>query len=210
MQADFWHQMWHSGRVGFHQADINRFLQAHWQRLGLDNQTSVLVPLCGKTLDMLWLKELGHSVIGVELSEKALQDFLEEHRLVGTPTSHPDLTGYEVDGLALFCGDFFHLRARDCAEVGAVYDRAALIALPPSMRQDYVAHMKAILPQTVPQMLIAMEYDQAALSGPPFSVGRAEIERLYAPDYHVDVLESVRFERKGVATVETAYRLTPA
>ncbi|KUJ71751.1 thiopurine S-methyltransferase [Thiomicrospira sp. WB1] len=209
MQADFWHQMWHSGRVGFHQTEINRFLQSHWQALGLSGDESVLVPLCGKTLDMLWLKELGHAVTGVELSAKALEEFLQAHQLVGTPTSHPQLTGYEVSGLSLYCGDFFHLRAEDCAEIGAVYDRAALIALPEAMRREYVAHLNAILPRPVPQMLIAMTYDQRVLSGPPFSVDQSEIERLYGAHYRVQVLESVAFERKGVPTVETAYHLIP-
>lgn len=209
MDAAFWHQMWHSGQVGFHQSDINQFLQKEWQQLGLQGQETVLVPLCGKTLDMLWLKQLGHSVVGVELSEAALQSFLETHQLTGTPTSHPHFCGYEVAGLTLYCGDFFHLSATDCQSIGAVYDRAALIALPEAMRQDYVAHLKSILPQTQPQLLIAMEYDSTRLSGPPFSVSQSEIEQLYAPQYRIHPLQSIAFERKGVPTTETAYWLEP-
>ena len=63
MEAAFWHQKWKENRIGFHQADFNRWLQSWWS--AQQGSDPVLVPLCGKSRDMLWLREQGHPVDGL-------------------------------------------------------------------------------------------------------------------------------------------------
>lgn len=209
MKADFWHRKWARDEIGFHQPGVNALLKTYWPTLGVAEGAAVLVPLCGKSQDMVWLHASGHPVLGVELSEKALADFLTENDLNGRPAQHDRFCGYELDDMTLFCGDFFHLCADDCEGVQAVYDRAALVALPPEMCRRYAEHMTAILGATVPMLLIGLEYDQTLKAGPPFSVPESEIRDLFVDRYQIEVLHWETFERKSVSTTETVYRLTP-
>lgn len=209
MEADFWHQMWRSGRVGFHQSNVNAFLTKHWKKLNLEGHEQVLVPLCGKSLDMLWLAQQGHSVLGVELNEPALQAFLSEHNLQAASIQHPLFRSYEVEDMTLLCGDFFDLSAKDCASVKAAYDRAALVALPLEMRQQYALHLKTILAPDVSIFLVAMDYDQALQSGPPFAVSELEVKDLFGDTFDIEKIDSETFERKGVQTTENVFVLTP-
>jgi len=205
MEANFWHDMWATGVVGFHQPDINRYLKNHWARLNLKGNESVLVPLCGKSLDMVWLAQQGHSILGVELSQKALDEFLAENKFSANPIQTESYCGYQLPDMTLLCGDFFHLTAEQCSEITVVYDRAAIVALPPAMRKDYVQHLQAILPKGTQYLLVAMEYDQTVMPGPPFSVSETEIRALFEPFSTVKKIEAFSFERKGNAVVEKVY-----
>lgn len=215
MQNEFWHQMWASGVVGFHQPEVNSYLKNYWHKLlpsaDTDHAGEVLVPLSGKTLDMLWLKEQGHDILAVELSQKALDEFIAENdlhrRYKIQDLNHERFCGYELKALRLFCGDFFHLTKEDCKDIVAVYDRAALVALPPEMRADYAKHLMEILPDKTPMLLIAMDYDQSQTSGPPFAVSDAEIYQLYGDHYQIEKVQQERFSRKGIKTVESTYLL---
>ncbi len=205
MEAKFWHDMWDSGVVGFHLPDVNAYLKKHWSKLNLQGQESVLVPLCGKTLDMVWLAQQGHEVLGVELSQKALDEFLQENGLEAKPHSTDKHCGYRLPSMTLLCGDFFHIDAEQCQDIAVVYDRAALVALPPEMRQQYVRHLNEILPQGSKTLLVTMEYDQSKLQGPPFSVEEKEVLALFAHCKKIDKLEQVPFVRKGVDAVEKVF-----
>lgn len=213
MDADFWHNKWAQRLIGFHQSDTNPFLAEGWGALGLDNQGEVLVPLCGKTLDMMWLKTRGHSVLGVELSAQALDEFVEEHRLDAAPLTHTHYCGYQLKGMRLFCGDFFHLSAEDCQNVVGVYDRAALIALPPDMRKDYARHLIEVLPPTAPIFLVTMTYDEGDsspnTSGPPFSVSDNEVLALFSPHFDCRLRKETETQRKGQTIREAAWHLIP-
>ena len=208
--------MWATGKVGFHQSQINDFLITHWPALNLKGHESVLVPLCGKSLDMLWLQQRGHNVLGVELSQQALQAFLTEAHMEAKPVQHNPFCGYESAGMTLLCGDFFKLRLEDCSDIRAVYDRAAIVALPPQMRQAYVLHLKKVLP-TLPKssksskgigvqiLMVTLEYDQSKMSGPPFSVTEPEVRDLFGAFATVNKLCEVPTSRKGLAMLEKAY-----
>lgn len=208
MEADFWHQMWAGGSLGFHQNEINAFLTQHWPQLALQGSERVLVPLCGKSKDMLWLAEQGHSVLGVELSETAVDAFFAENQLAAKPINHDCFAGAETEAIQLYCGDFFKLSAQDCKDVKAVYDRAAIVALPEAMRQQYVAHLKTILPKGTRYLIVIMDYDQSLMSGPPFSVTEDELRTLFSDFESIEKVEEVHFARKGVATKEMAFVMT--
>ncbi len=185
MEPEFWHQRWQEGQIGFHQEAVNAHLQAFWPGLGVPPSTVVFVPLCGKSLDMLWLRSQGHRVIGVELSGIAVKSFFSGNRLEPAVAHEPPFTKYSADGITIYCGDFFSLTAAHMAPAGAMYDRASLIALPPAMRQRYAAAIAAKLPPAARVVLVTVEYDQGRMSGPPFAVHEEEVARLYSPHFKI-------------------------
>lgn len=207
MEPEFWHNRWQQRQIGFHQTDVHPLLQHFWPTLKLTHGSEVLVPLCGKSKDMLWLRQQGHAVLGVELSEIALREFIDEHRLDARPVQHAHYCGYDLPDMTLLCGDFFHLSAADCTEVRAVYDRAALVALPPALRQRYVEHMLAVLPSGCEVLLISMESPQLGDSGPPFMVDEAEIRQRFRNARSVECLHTHATDRKGVPMAEKVYRI---
>ena len=189
MQPDFWYKKWESNQIGFHQPQVNPYLQRHWPDLSVAEQARVLVPLCGKSLDLLWLAGRGHQVLGVELSEKAVEDFFSEQQLPVQVSEKGAFKIYRAGSIELWCGDFFALTADDVADCVALYDRAALIALPAPMRERYAAHLQAILPTGLQGLLITLDYDQAQMPGPPFAVDDAEVRRLLGDAWQVQMLE---------------------
>ena len=190
MQADFWHQRWATNQNGFHQSEVNPYLQKYWAALGIEPAARVLVPLCGKSLDLSWLAGQGHPVLGVELSEKAVQEFFSEQGLTPLVSQNGAFKVYSAGAVEIWCGDFFSLRAEDVIGCAALYDRAAIIALPPVMRGRYVDHLDKVLPKHCKGLLITLDYDQAKIDGPPFSVPDEEVQRLLTPAWELEVLET--------------------
>lgn len=182
MEPDFWHQRWQQNKIGFHQGEVNPYLRKYWQELGVPAPARILVPLCGKSLDLLWLVQQGYQVEGVELSELAVRAFFAEQGLDAQHRTQGDWQIWEHENLRLWCGDFFNLSPAQLGPIDAVYDRAALIALPAAMRQAYVRHMQNLVGE-VPHLLITLEYPQAKMDGPPFSVEQAEVEDLFGARY---------------------------
>ena len=191
MDHDFWHQRWQTNRIGFHQPEVNAQLQQFWPRLELPPGSRVFIPLCGKSLDILWLRDQGFDVVGVELSPIAVQAFFDENSLSCGKQSLGSFVRYQTDAIEIFCGDYFDLTARLLGDVRAVFDRASLIALPPAMRQDYVRHHAGLLVDNVPVLLITLDYDQGEMDGPPFAVTQAEVGHLYGGRYQIECLLDV-------------------
>lgn len=211
MEEQFWHERWQSNATAFHEGRPNELLQRHLPALGLPQGARILVPLCGKSRDLHWLLAQGYRVAGVELSRLAVEQLFAE--LGTTPRIATDgaLARWEADGLVLHVGNLFALDPAALGTVDAIYDRAALVALPEPMRRDYAAHLVALAPGA-PQLLISFEYDQALLAGPPFAVTEAEITRLYGASHHVACLErrAVPGGLKGICPAEeAAWLLTP-
>lgn len=217
MQPEFWHKKWESNQIGFHQPEVNPYLQRHWPDLAIPAPARVLVPLCGKSLDLLWLAGRGHRVLGVELSQRAVEDFFREQQLQPQISEEGGFKVYRAGAIELWCGDFFSLTAADVAGCTALYDRAALIALPPMMRERYAAHLQSILP-TCRGLLVTLDYDQSQMPGPPFSVDDAEVQRLLGSVWRVEMLEqqdvlgdSWKFVQAGVTRLEErVYRICGA
>ncbi len=185
MEAEFWQNRWRNGQIGFHQPSVERNLRRHWPELPLKKGGRVFVPLCGKSLDLLWLRDRGHGVTGVELSARALEDFCRENGVPARRRILHDFDAYEAEGLELYRGDFFKLTAPLLGDVAAVYDRAALISWAPELRSAYVDRCAALVRPGTQMLLIALEYPQAQMSGPPFSVSRVDVERLYSSDFEI-------------------------
>lgn len=209
MDADFWHSRWQEGRIGFHQSDVNPFLLSHWKALKLPPQSTVFVPLCGKSKDMLWLASLGHRVIGIELSEIAAQQFFTEQGVQPNVVKGDSFTSYSANNVTILCGDFFDLEI-NLKGVAAVFDRAALIALPKETRKRYVEHLRKLLPKGCQLLLVSMEYDESALSGPPFNVPWAEVSTLFDHQGELTILSEQQADARGTPCLERLYHLSYA
>ena len=216
MEADFWYNRWENNLTGFHLDEVNPHLKENWSVLNLPAESRIFVPLCGKSLDLIWLAEQGHQVIGIELSHLAAEAFFSENKLAVERSQVGSLELWQSEKISLFCGDFFDLTAEILGQVDAVYDRASLIALPPAMRQNYAAKMTE-LAQSAPKLLVTLEYDQSKMDGPPFSVSEDEVRALYEANYQVkqltaqDVLgDNEKFREKGLNYMnECIYQLSP-
>ncbi|WP_349976106.1 thiopurine S-methyltransferase [Pseudomonas sp. WHRI 8519] len=213
MEQAFWHQKWADNQIGFHQAQVNPYLQRYWPGLGLAAGSRVLVPLCGKSLDLAWLAGQGYRVRGVELSRRAVEDFFQEQGLQAQVRQQGAFEVWSSGEVELWCGDFFALRAEDVADCVGLYDRAALIALPPAMRERYMGLLSRLLPAGR-GLVVTLGYEQRLLAGPPFSVADEEVRRGFA-GWQVEELEaqdvigeSPKFLQAGVkCLVERAYRV---
>ncbi len=165
-----WLNRWDIGRTGWHEPAGNRNLQAHWRFSG----RRVLVPLCGKTPDLLWLESQGNEVVGVELAEVAVEAFFSENELEYEAVDDGPLPGYRCTTrkVTLYCGDFF---AFDHEPFNAHYDRGALIALSRELRPRYAAHTASLLTSDARQFVLTVDYDDSVCQGPPFSVSADEL-----------------------------------
>jgi thiopurine S-methyltransferase len=221
VHPEFWHERWRSGQVGFHQPAVNRLLERHWPRVvaGLPPNAPVYVPLCGKSLDLAWLAQRGHRVVGSELSGLAIAEFLAGARLsvAGTdPASDPTHRVHEAGPYRLIEGDAFTLQPSQTGPLAALYDRAALVALPEGpMRAAYAASLVRLLAPGAPGLLVSFEYPQHLRPGPPFSLPRAAVDTVLAADFEIEELERVdligespKFAASGIEQLwEVAYRL---
>lgn len=191
MEPDFWRSRWSEGRIGFHEGRPNALLVKHLAALGKAKR--VLVPLCGKAEDLAFLASQGHQVVGVELVESAVKAFFSERGVTPVIDTHGPFKRYTAANITVLAGDFFATTRELLGAVDALYDRAAVIALPETMRPGYVKHLRSLLPAGAPGIVITTEYPQEKLEGPPFSVPEAELRAHYAGS-KVELVDEVRAE----------------
>lgn len=178
MDPGFWNSRWSAGSIGFHEGAPNAHLRNHAGELGAGKR--VLVPLCGKAEDLAFLAAHGHQVVGVELVESAVRAFFEEHGATPVVTEGRPFTRYAAGSITVLVGDFFATTRELVGPVDALYDRAALVALPEPMRAAYVRQLRTLMPAGARGLIVTMEYPQDEMSGPPFSVPEAELRARYA------------------------------
>ncbi len=216
MEPGFWQDKWNNNEIGFHLDQVHPLLVRYWTTPPFLSARRIFVPLCGKTLDMHFLRGQGAEVIGAELSGKAVTAFFAE---AGVEPEVSEWSGgkcYRHDGITLFQGDIFSLTQDQLGPVDAIYDRAAVIALPDSLRQQYVRHLLT-LSARAPQLLITLSYDQSQMPGPPFSVDAGNVQALYGDDYVItelagaDILDhEPGFRERGLtALAQHCWQLTP-
>jgi thiopurine S-methyltransferase len=189
VDAPFWHDRWQRNQIGFHEPKANPLLVAHFDRVSLPAGSCIFVPLCGKTLDIHWLLSRGYRIAGVELSAIAVRQLFAQLGVTPQTAAIGELTRYSAPGIEIFQGDIFELSRGELLEVDAIYDRAALIALPGPLRSRYARHLVEITDRAT-QLLICVNYEQQLLAGPPFSVDGAEVARLYQYAYELEALGS--------------------
>ncbi len=213
MEADFWLKKWELGETGFHQESINEMLQAWWPSVEAPAGSAVLVPLCGKSLDMRWLAEQGHKVVGVEVSPVACEAFFDGLQLKPDIEKAGAFRSYSAGPYRVLQGDFFAATAADVAPVASFYDRAALVAMPPEMQPDYTRQLLSLLPPGAVGLINCLEYPPEVMDGPPFSIGQASLHKLLGPQCGIRRLSiqevntaGTSLEGRGlVGLAETAY-----
>lgn len=189
MDPTFWRQKWESNQLGFHKSEANPALVNHLKKLALPKGSRIFLPLCGKTLDIGWLLSQGYRVVGAELVDLAIQQLFDELRVDPTISPSGKLTLYQAHDIDIFVGDIFDVSPENLGPVDAIYDRGALVALPKEIQRRYTAHLRDIT-QQAPQLLVTLEYDQALMAGPPFSISSEEVHQHYGATYDISLLAS--------------------
>ena len=209
-----WINRWENNKIGWHAEQVNRHLIKYLDKFDLLTGESIFVPLCGKTNDMLFLLEKDLKVIGVEMSNLAIEQFFSENQLDYVVSKIDKFVLYEGDGIKLYCGDFFDLKSKHLENVKALYDRASLIALNEELRQKYVKHLNDIIGIGASILLLTLNYPQHQRSGPPFAVNKEEVDQLCNGSFDIqelycieDIENEPMFQNLGVDFVEKAVYL---
>lgn len=190
MEREFWLERWRTGATGWHQPDTHPLLERHADvLLGARQPPRVFVPLCGASLDMLWLRRRGASIVGIDLADTAFRRFYADAGLEPQVDRTCLFERWSADGIELLAGDFFDVDETVLGSFDAVYDRAALFALPPPMRARYAAKMADLCRPGTPILQVTFEYDQREMTGPPFAVWPSDLEALYAAAFELRPLE---------------------
>ena len=204
MERSFWSARWEGGRIGFHLEDVNPNLEQHWPGLTNGDVGRVLVPLCGKSNDLQWLAERGHLVEGVEFIPEAVESFFSERGLSPERGTVGSLPSFAKDGLRLIVGDFFQLSSDALPSCAWVYDRAALVAISPDRRREYLEQVHRLTQPGAGLMLVNFVHDIG--SGPPFSIPSEELLRLADSLFELelqaerDILDE-RFASRGATSL---------
>ncbi|WP_444996763.1 thiopurine S-methyltransferase [Aliikangiella sp. IMCC44359] len=190
MNKNYWLQKWRKNDIAFHQNMVNPFLIKYFNQLPLTIGQRIFVPLCGKTNDIAWLLTNGYEVVGAELSEQAIKQLFHHLNISPQISKIGNLSQYKAQNIKIFVGDLFDLTTAILPNIHAVYDRAALVALPKDIRIQYTSHLTDIT-QNTPQLVITYEYDQVKMDGPPFSISDEEIYYHYEKNYDPILLTSI-------------------
>ena len=206
-----WLARWQDNKIGWHVDVVNQSLVDYLELLELEPGDNVFVPLCGKSIDLIYLSEMGYSVIGVELSPVGVVQFFVDNNLQYVVSEVDGFSLYQSERIKIYCGDYFNLNAGHLLSVSAVFDRASLIALDLDLREKYTVHLTAIIPFDARILLLTLIYPQHQMSGPPFSVSDSEVESLFSSAFKYrqlhcfnDIENEPKFLRAGVDYVENA------
>ena len=206
-----WLHFWESNETNWHSDTITQELVEYFELFELEPEDKVFVPLCGKSLDMLYIMNQGFSVVGVEISEIGVRQFFRENDLTYKITRVDDFDLYSYENLEIYCGDFFSLTSKHLNNVKAVFDSKSLIALEPDLRQKYVKYLNDIISVGARILLVTLQYPQHQMSGPPFSVDKSEVESLFSMTFESrelrsfnDIENESKLERAGVDFINNA------
>ena len=206
-----WLKFWENNETNWHGDNVTQELIEYFELFELEPRDKVFVPLCGKSLDMLYIMNQGFSVIGVEISEIGVRQFFNENNLTYKITKVDDFDLYSTENLEIYCGDFFALTSKHLNKVKSVFDRKSLIALEPEVRQKYVKHLNDIISVGARILLVTLQYPQHQMSGPPFSVNKSEVELLFSMTFESrelrsfnDIENGLKLERAGVDFINNA------
>lgn len=220
MEIEFWLERWNRGETGFHQQHVNPYLGYYYGEMGptMEKRAGirVFVPLCGKSRDLWWLQQNGYDTIGVECSEVAVEQFFTEQQLEFSKRKKGDHHSYTSGRLEILQADFFDLQAEDLGQITDIFDRASLVALPTTMRKQYVDKITALQQPGTRTLLITLTYPENEMDGPPFSVSEDEVRELYSDRFNIEKLaaknileDEPRMKQRGLTSLtETAYKLT--
>ena len=193
---NFWESRWIHGQTGWHNSDVNEHLKAHQRVLFQEDSPKIFVPLCGKSLDMMWLSQQGASIVGVDLVKNPLDQYFEEHCLTPNSQITQGIEGLSSGNQTLFHANIFDVTLDVIEPVDAIYDRAALVALSPELREAYVEHCFSLLKPGGTILLITYDSPVADDHGPPFPVRKGTVEKLFASAEECVQIDEVHTTKK--------------
>ncbi|KAG9355394.1 hypothetical protein JZ751_000232, partial [Albula glossodonta] len=185
MDPSEWEERWQEGRIGFHQLHVHKMLESNIDKVLCGREgVRFFFPLCGKAVDMKWLADKGHSVVGVEISEKAIKQFFEEQKLDYSEEVVSDIPGSKVfkssDGkISLYQCDLYKFSSAIAGQFGGIWDRGSLVAINPCDRQRYATLIMSLMDKDCRYLLDTLHYNPELYKGPPFFVPEEDIEKLY-------------------------------
>ncbi|WP_138431992.1 thiopurine S-methyltransferase [Fodinibius saliphilus] len=219
MELSYWQSRWQKNNTGWHMETVYPQLPKLWPYLSIDKNSEVLVPLCGKSRDIRWLLEEGHTVTGVEISSKAIQKIKENYPHTFSKERSHGFIVHSSDQLTLWEGDFLTLPPDQVPAPAAIYDKAAIVALPPAMREKYAQKIMALCDPQTQILLQTFEYEQDEMTGPPFSVPESEIHKRFGSHFSLHLLHEQskfdqlkKFQQRGLSSglMEKVFLLTPS
>jgi thiopurine S-methyltransferase len=188
MQISYWESRWQKNNIGFHNPEINSYLLEFAPISIPENTKKVLVPLCGKTKDMIWLRDKGYSVIGIEAIPLACESFFREQEIPYELKKSHGFTIYFSENLEIWCGDFFKFPNKVIQECEFIYDRACIVALPSELRILYAKKINEAAVSGTNMLVHTFFYDQEKMAGPPFSVPNEEIDQKFSEQWQIKTL----------------------
>ena len=203
---EYWHNRWDTLQLGWHRDEFNDLLEKHWFSINPPKDCEVLVPLCGKSLDMIWLAKQGYKVVGLELVQQAIETFFQENNLESSTIKVDKHTKYSSPPFTIFQGDIFDLQS-GMIQADAWYDRAAMVALPNSVRQQYVKQIYNQTKSGAVGLLITFYYPEDEMEGPPFSLPDQAVMDYFSNGFEVECLEKIDLEDekdRGLSNVKSS------
>jgi len=219
-----WHSRWNANNTRWHLPGANphlhRFLTEFLPTAGAPHAVGmgprVLLPLCGKAVDMAHLARLGFRVVGIEGVRQAVDEFAQEHSPMGhsvsiglPPTLDPGLFRAHAvligagDGettrteppppVLMIEGDFLKVGQKEAEALvpfEAAFDRGSLVAVAPNSRPEYALALSNLIAPGGRVLLVTVEHDAFSNGslGPPFEVTESDVHTLFASDFDVRLL----------------------
>lgn len=219
MELSYWQSRWQKGNTGWHMDTVYPVLPKIWPQLNIPSGARIFVPLCGKSLDLQWLIDQNCTVIGVDISKKALHSIMQQHSEPFEQEASHGFTIYRSEAMTLWEGDVMKLPNDRMPPIDLIYDKAAIVALPPNMRSDYAQKLLSLCSDHTQILMQTFEYIQEEMNGPPFSVDEQELEKLFGKQFSRHLLheqsklkELKGFRQRGLSShlKEKVYQLTPS
>ncbi|XP_056335454.1 probable thiopurine S-methyltransferase [Danio aesculapii] len=197
MDLSEWENRWQEGRTGFHRSDVHNLLKDNVDKLICGRKdVRLFFPLCGKAVDMKWLADMGHTVVGVEISEKGIKEFFQEQNLAYNEEAVADIPGAKLfkstDGkISIYQCDLYKFSSAVAGHFGGIWDRGALVAINPRDRQKYASLLVSLMSSDCRYLLDTLEYNPELYEGPPFFVSEVDIKTVFGGSCNIDLLQSV-------------------
>ncbi|XP_054840284.1 thiopurine S-methyltransferase [Eublepharis macularius] len=190
-----WLEKWQLRNLPFHKEEGHPLLKKYLDNfLNGRNGLKIFFPLCGKAVEMKWLADMGHHVVGVEISETALKDFFTEQSLSYSEETVPEIPGAKLlkstsGNISLYCCSIYDLASTVVGKFDAIWDRGSLVAVNPCDRERYANLMLSLMNRRCCCFLVTVSYDPSKHKGPPFYVPDSEVKRLFGQCCDIKQLE---------------------
>ncbi|XP_069814051.1 thiopurine S-methyltransferase-like isoform X1 [Dendropsophus ebraccatus] len=197
LSVEDWKKKWETKDIWFHKKNIHPLLAEFINEMQ-DGRTKLTIffPLCGKAVDMKWLADMGHNIVGVDACEIGLKEFFAEHDIPYTEEAVAGIPGAKVfksasDNISLYCCSIYDISESVIGKFDGMWDRGAMVAVNPRDRERYATIMLSLMAKDCHYLLVTVEYDPKLHGGPPFYVPESDLENLLGPSCTFKLLKKI-------------------